>query len=183
MKTFSVIISGFGGQGILMAGQLLAYAGIIEGKHAAWVPSYGVEMRGGTANCSVVLSEREISSPLVERPDALLVFNRPSLDKFAPLLKEGGLLLYNSSMVSQQDPPANARVFGIPANELADELGNNRVANMVMLGAMLELENVVSLDSIMAALKKVLPLRRHDLLSLNEDALRQGAESLKAGCC
>jgi 2-oxoglutarate ferredoxin oxidoreductase subunit gamma len=182
MKTFSVIISGFGGQGILMAGQLLAYAGIIEGKHVAWVPSYGVEMRGGTANCSVVISDGEVSSPLVEKPDALLVFNRPSLDKFEPLLEEGGLLLYNSSMVSREDRPANFRVFGIPANELADELGNNRVANMIMLGALLELENVVSLDSIMEALKKVLPPHRHDLLPLNEEALRQGAESLKAGC-
>lgn len=182
MKTFSLLISGFGGQGILVAGQLLAYAGIIEGKHVAWVPSYGVEMRGGTANCSVILSEGEISSPLVEKPDALLVFNRPSMDKFEPLVREGGLLLYNSSMVARENRPASFRVFGIPATARAQELGNNRVANMVMLGALLEAEAVVSLDSVMAALKKVLPPHRQDLLALNEKALLWGAESLKASC-
>lgn len=183
MNTTSVIISGFGGQGILVAGQLLAYAGIIEGKNVAWVPSYGVEMRGGTANCSVVISEREISSPLVEKPDAVLAFNRPSLEKFEPLLKEGGLLLYNSSMVVREDRPADYRAFGIAINELAAELGNNRVANIIMLGALLELKTVVSVDSIMTALQQVLPPHRHNLLPLNEKALRLGAESLKASCC
>ena len=181
MKQLKVIISGFGGQGVLLAGQLLAYAGMISGKHVAWVPSYGAEMRGGTANCSVILSSKEISSPLVEEADALLALNGPSLEKFEPALKKGGLLLYNTSMIPGGHRREDVRAFGIPANEFAEKLGNNRVANIIMLGALAELEESLSMESIMEALCMVLPERHHHLLPLNEEALKTGAETVKAG--
>jgi len=180
MDTFKVIISGFGGQGVLLAGQLLAYAGMLSGKQVAWVPSYGAEMRGGTANCSVIISSGEISSPLVEEADAVLAFNGPSLDKFEPALREGGLLLMNTSMVTESHRRRDVRAFGIPANELAVELGNVRVANIIMLGALAELETGLSFESITEAIRMVLPERHHHLLPLNQEALRTGAESIKA---
>ncbi len=181
MEAFRVIVSGFGGQGVLLVGQILAYAGMFSGKHVAWIPSYGAEMRGGTANCSVIISEGEISSPLVEKADALLAFNGPSLEKFEPSLREGGLLLMNTSMVTGEPRRRDVRSFGIPANDLADRLGNSRVANIVMLGALAELEPVLSFESIMEAMRMVLPERHHHLLPLNQEALKAGAESIKEG--
>ncbi|MHB9094922.1 MAG: 2-oxoacid:acceptor oxidoreductase family protein [Eubacteriales bacterium] len=172
-----LIIAGFGGQGVMSMGQLLTYAGMIENKHVAWIPSYGPEMRGGTANCAVTVSEKEISSPVVTEPTSVIIMNQPSLEKFEPTLKPGGLLLVNSSLVSKKASRQDLRVVEIASNEIANEkLGNTRVANIIILGAYIELTKVVTIDSIIESLKKVLPERRHNLIPLNRQALELGAE-------
>lgn len=174
-----IIIAGFGGQGVMSMGQLLAYAGMLEGKHVSWIPSYGPEMRGGTANCAVTISEEEIGSPIVSEPNSLIVLNLPSLIKFEPTLVPGGLLLLNTLMTGQTYTRKDVKGHEIPAVEIADRLGNTKVANMVMLGAYLKATNVVSVDSVIESLKKVLPERRHNLIPLNRRALELGASELK----
>lgn len=175
-----VIIAGFGGQGVLSMGQLLTYAGMLEGKQVAWYPSYGPEMRGGTANCGVTVSDKEISCPLVSEPTTAIVMNRPSLVKFEPIVKPGGLLLVNSSLVDKKASRKDIRVIEILANDLAAEkLGNTRVANIIMLGAFLELTKTVNIDAIIESLKMVLPERRHNLIPLNRQALELGAEVVR----
>ncbi|KKM12932.1 2-oxoacid:ferredoxin oxidoreductase subunit gamma [Clostridiales bacterium PH28_bin88] len=174
-----VVVAGFGGQGVLLTGQLLAYAGMLEDKQVAWIPSYGPEMRGGTANCTVTVSEQEISSPVVEEPSAALIFNLPSLAKFESRVRPGGILLINSSLVDRKSNRKDLHVYEIPANEIADTLGNGRVANMVMLGAYLELTGAVSVASVMKALEKVLPEHRHNLLPLNQKAMEMGAKAVR----
>ncbi|ADG82525.1 2-oxoacid:acceptor oxidoreductase family protein [Thermincola potens] len=171
-----LIIAGFGGQGVMSMGQLLTYAGMIEDKHVAYIPSYGPEMRGGTANCSVTISDREISSPVFTEPSSVIIMNQPSLAKFEPMLKPGGLMLINSSLVSQKATRQDIRVLEIPGNEMAEKLGNGKVANIVLLGAYIEMTKVVTIDSIIESLKKVLPERRHNLIPLNRQALELGAE-------
>ncbi|AVX20069.1 MULTISPECIES: 2-oxoacid:acceptor oxidoreductase family protein [Carboxydocella] len=170
-----IIMAGFGGQGIMSMGQLLTYAGMFEGKHVAWIPSYGPEMRGGTANCGVTVSDRPISSPVVFNPTAAIIMNIPSLDKFEPAVKPGGLILVNSSLVDRQVKRTDIKAFYIPANEIAEELGNPRVAGMVILGALVALTSMVSFKSLEEALKKVLPEYRHKLIPLNMQALERGA--------
>ncbi|MBU7007686.1 2-oxoacid:acceptor oxidoreductase family protein [Phosphitispora fastidiosa] len=175
-----LIIAGFGGQGVMSMGQLITYAGMIENKNVAWIPSYGPEMRGGTANCAVTVSDREISSPVVTEPSTVIIMNQPSLKKFLPLLKPGGLLLINSSLVTADIPRDDLRVLEIPSNELANEkLDNTRVANIIILGAYIEITKVVTIDSIVESLKKVLPERRHNLIPLNRQAMELGAEFAK----
>lgn len=170
-----ILIAGFGGQGILSTGQLLAYAGMEEGKHVAWIPSYGPEMRGGTANCGVTVSDTPISSPLVTEPTCLIVMNQPSLEAFAPNVVSGGLIIINSSLVENRVGRRDVRVVAIPANEIAEELGSSRVAANVLLGACIALTGVVALESAVAALAKVLPPRRHNLIPVNRSALERGA--------
>lgn len=133
-----VIMAGFGGQGVMSMGQLLAYSGMLEGKNVSWLPSYGPEMRGGTANCNVIVSDDEIGSPIVTEATAVIAMNLPSLDKFEHSVMPGGTLIINSSLIERKCSRTDIDVFYIPANEIADELGNNRVANMVMLGAYLK---------------------------------------------
>ncbi len=172
-----LIIAGFGGQGVMSMGQLLTYAGMIEDKHVAWIPSYGPEMRGGTANCAVTISDREISSPVVTEPTSVIIMNQPSLEKFERVLKPGGLLIINSSLVSKKAIRNDIKVVEIAADELANErLGNTRVANIIILGAYIKLTKVVTIDSVIESLKKVLPERRHNLIPLNRQALELGAE-------
>ncbi len=178
MSTFGVIIAGFGGQGVLLTGYLLAHAGMMEGKHVAWIPSYGPEMRGGVARCSVTVSAREISSPLVEEPDAVMAFNRPSLDKYEPTLIKGGSLYINSSLIDRRHERDDVKVYYIAANEIAESLGNLRVANLVMLGALVKSTGVVSMESILEAPRYVLPEHRHKLIPLNQKALELGAGSI-----
>ena len=132
-----IIIAGFGGQGVLFCGQLLAYAGMDEGKEITWIPSYGPEMRGGTANCTVVISDEEIGSPFVHNPQAVIAMNRPSLDKYEDLVKPGGFLVINTSMTDRKANRKDITVIEIAANEKAEELGDQRMANMVLLGALL----------------------------------------------
>ncbi len=171
-----VVLAGFGGQGVMSMGQLLAYAGMLEDKHVAWIPSYGPEMRGGTANCSVTISTEPISSPIITEPGTAIVLNKPSLDKFAPLVKPGGILLINSSLIDPGYFRPGIKIFEIPANDLALEMGNTRVANMVLLGAFIELTSAVSIDSVIESLKKVLPEYRHNLIPLNRAALEKGQQ-------
>lgn len=169
-----LIVAGFGGQGIMFIGQLLAYAGMMEGKKVSWLPSYGPEMRGGTANCCVVISEDEVCSPIVTEPSSLIVMNQPSLDKFEQAVRPGGLLVLNSSLIGRKSARADLRVVEIPANRIAGELGNDKVANMVALGALIKCTGAVQVDSLRRALRKVLPPHRHELVPVNESALERG---------
>lgn len=170
-----IILSGFGGQGVLFAGQLLAYAAMDEGRHVTWIPSYGPEMRGGTAHCTVIISDDEIGSPLVRRPAAVIALNLPSRDRYAPLVAPGGVLVVNASLVPHGAPRDDIRVLEVPANELAEALGNGRLANVVLLGALLAALPVLPLEAVERALGAHLPERHRALLGLNRQALRQGA--------
>lgn len=174
-----MLLAGFGGQGIMSMGQLLAYGGMLEGKHVAWIPSYGPEMRGGTANCGVTISDKPISSPLVSEPSICVVMNRPSLDKFEPTIKKGGMLFINSSLVDRKAVREDINVYYIDANGIANEVGNPRVANMVVMGALLELTKAVQPESIIESLKKVLPPQRHNLIPVNQEALKRGKELVR----
>jgi len=172
----SVIISGFGGQGTLFAGQLLTYAALDYGKHCTWIPSYGPEMRGGTAHCTVIISEEEIGSPIVRNPDAVLAMNLPSLDKYEPLMKQGGLIIANKSLINRDVARQDFTTLFVPGNEIAEELGNSRITNMVMVGALLELKPVLPLDAIKTALQDHIPERNRKYLPLNYKALETGAK-------
>jgi len=169
-----IIIAGFGGQGVLVLGQVITYAGMLEDKSVSWLPSYGPQQRGGTCNCSVVITEGEVGSPLVTRPSVAIVMNAPSFDRFEPTVKPGGLLLYNSSLVPKTSSRTDIRTIAVPANEIADELGNTRVANMVMLGAFIEATGLVQEENIEKALRAVISERHHGLIPLNMQALERG---------
>lgn len=171
-----VIISGFGGQGSLFAGQLLAYAAMDQGLHVTWIPSYGPEMRGGKARCTVVVSDEEIGAPLVRRPSSAIVLNIPSMEAFEPAVKPEGVLVVNSSMVPDRSEREDLKAVYVPASDLATEMGNIRMANVLCLGALVEAMGVVTLDAVAEALDNHLPERHRDLLELNKDALRKGAE-------
>lgn len=177
-----IIISGFGGQGALFAGQLLAYCALDNNKHVTWFPSYGPEMRGGTAHCTVIISEVEIGSPLVKNPTAAIVMNLPSLDKYEPLIKPGGLLVINSSLVDRSPDRTDMDVLEIPANEIAEEIGNRRLVNLVLIGALLQRLPIFTVETVRASLDKHIPDRHRDMLQLNLTALKRGfqeAEKVK----
>jgi 2-oxoglutarate ferredoxin oxidoreductase subunit gamma len=174
MSTHEIIVSGFGGQGVLAMGGVLAYGGLFDNRTVSMIPSYGPEMRGGTAYCSVVISEDVIASPVVTEPMELVVMNQPSLDKFEDWLITGGTLLVNSSMISKMPRRKDLSVFLIPASEIAVELGNLRVANMVMLGALLEVSELVSIESASRALEKVIPPKYHSSMPMNLEAMGLG---------
>jgi 2-oxoglutarate ferredoxin oxidoreductase subunit gamma len=171
-----MLFAGFGGQGVLLAGRLVGWAGMVEGRHVTHMPSYGAEMRGGTANCSVVVSDEEIGSPMVPNPDTLVALNLPSFLKFAPLAAKGGFLLYNCSLIEQKPDRRDLDVLALPASEIANSLGNPRVANMVAIGALLARKPVVKLETVIRSLPEVVPSRFSDLLALNEKAIRAGAD-------
>lgn len=174
--TEEIIIAGFGGQGVLTMGQILCYSGVIENKEVSWMPSYGPEMRGGTANCMVIISDSAISSPILTKFDTVIALNQPSLDKFENSVKPGGLLIYESSTIL--NPPTRKDIEALPveaANEAA-KLNNTRVMNMIILGAFLKKKPVLSLDTVIEGLKKVLPERYHNLLPLNRQAMERGME-------
>ncbi len=173
------IFAGFGGQGVLLMGQLLAHAAMDEGKKVSWIPSYGPEMRGGTANCTVIVSDGEIGSPVVRSPSCVVAMNLPSLDKFEDKVKPGGVLVVNSSLVTREPKRQDVTVVRVPATEVANELGNVRVANMVALGAVLEATGVVAVKSLMEALRKNLPAHRQNLLPLNQEAIERGKSFFK----
>ena len=170
-----IMIAGFGGQGILFAGQLLAYAGMDAGYEVTWIPSYGPEMRGGTANCTVIIADEEIGAPTVRNPKAALVFNLPSFDKYEPLVVPGGVLVANASLVDRGFERTDLKAVLIPANEMAEALGNKRMTNMVMLGAMLGILPVIPISAVEKALESRLPERHKRLLPMNFQALDQGA--------
>lgn len=170
-----IIVAGFGGQGVLFAGQLLTYAAMDEGLQVTWIPSYGPEMRGGTANCTVVISDEEIGSPMVSRPTAVIAMNLPSLDKYENKVKEGGLLVVNQSMVDREVKRTDIKVVMVPANSISEELGEKRMTNMVLLGALLANMDILPVAAIEKALKEHLPGRHQNLFTLNKEAMRRGA--------
>lgn len=172
-----VIMSGFGGQGVVKAGILLAYAGMIDGKHVTFFPAYGAEMRGGTANCSVVISSDEVTSPVVPHPDTVIIMNQPSLTRFEPTVKPGGLLLINSSLVSGEPARKDVKVVKIPANDIAEKIGTTKIANMVMIGAYIKKTDAVKLESVLKSLSKVFTRAKKDILKKNEEALKRGMEA------
>lgn len=171
-----MIFSGFGGQGALFAGMLLAYAGMDWGKNVTWIPSYGPEMRGGTAHATVIIGDDEIGSPLIRHPTSALVLNNPSMETYEPLVKAGGVLVYNSSLISWVPRRADIRYVAIPANEIASQLGNVKMANMAMLGALVTATGILPLEAIVQALRDHLPTSRRKLLEPNIQALQRGAE-------
>ncbi len=177
--TNEVIMAGFGGQGVLLMGQLLAYAGMVEGKNVSWLPSYGPEMRGGTANCSVIVSDEPVGSPVVTEADAVIVMNKPSLDKFESALKPGGTLFINSSLIDRKPSRKDIDVHYIPVNEIAAEVGNARVANIVMLGAYVASSGIVSKKSVIDAVEYVLGKSKAHLIPINEKAFDEGAKRVK----
>ncbi len=170
-----VVFAGFGGQGVLFAGQMLAYAAMDAGKEVTWFPSYGPEMRGGTANCTVIVADEEIGSPLVRHPKGALLMNLPSLDKYEPALAPGGVLVANASLINRSAQRTDLDAVLLPANEMAEGLGNRRLANVIMLGALLAKLPVLPMGALEDALHNHLPERHRKLLPLNLEALRQGA--------
>jgi 2-oxoglutarate ferredoxin oxidoreductase subunit gamma len=177
--THQIIIAGFGGQGIMLMGQLLAYAGMLEGKNVSWLPSYGPEMRGGTANCNVIISDEPVASPIVAEATAVMVMNRPSLDRFENAVMKDGVLLVNSSIIDKKASRDDIEVLYIPANEIADWLGNGRVANMVMLGSYIAKTGAVSSVSVIESLKKMLGPSKGHLIRVNEEALLKGTKCVE----
>jgi 2-oxoglutarate ferredoxin oxidoreductase subunit gamma len=171
-----VIFAGFGGQGVLSMGQVLSYSGMIENKEVCWMPSYGPEMRGGTANCIVQVGDDEISSPIIGRFDAVVALNQPSLDKFEDAVKPGGTLIYDSTNIIDPPKRTDIDVVPIPASEEAVRLKNTKIMNMIVLGAYLEKRKTVQIETVLQALRKVLPERHHHLIPLNETALHRGQE-------
>jgi len=175
-----LIVAGFGGQGVLSLGMTLAYAGMVEEKEISWMPSYGPEMRGGTANCITILSDKKISSPIISTFDSAIILNQPSMDKFAPRLKSGGLLLYESGNIFKPSTRSDIEIIGITATTEAISMKNAKIMNMIMLGAYLQLKPVVKNESILEALKKVLPEKYHHLLAINQQALEKGEAMVAA---
>lgn len=173
-----IIIAGFGGQGILFAGQLLAYAAMDSGLEVTWIPSYGPEMRGGTANCTVIISDEEIGAPIVRNPMALMAFNRPSLDKYEALVHTGGVIIVNSTIVDRSAVRTDLNAVDVPANQIAEKIGDKRLANMVMVGALLANLPILPVAAIEKALEAHLPARHQKLLPNNYKALREGAQFL-----
>jgi 2-oxoglutarate ferredoxin oxidoreductase subunit gamma len=175
-STQEIIIAGFGGQGVLSMGQLIAYSAMKEGKEVSWMPSYGPEMRGGTANCMVIVSDKRISSPIVTRFDVAVVLNQPSMDKFLPAVKPGGVLLFEQSTIINPPVRDDIEILSIPGLAEAQRLTSKQVANVVLLGALLEKRPIVKPASVIEALKSVLPAHRQHLIPINEQALARGRE-------
>ena len=169
-----IVIAGFGGQGVLSMGMILCYSGIIEDKEVSWMPSYGPEMRGGTANCIAIISDSKISSPIIATFDTVIALNQPSVDKFEKAVKPGGLLIYESTNVINPPTREDIDIVGIPGSSEAAKMKNTKIMNMIMLGAYLKKKPIIKFENIIAGLKNVLPERYHHLLPLNEDALNRG---------
>ncbi|MFA6468182.1 MAG: 2-oxoacid:acceptor oxidoreductase family protein [Bacteroidota bacterium] len=169
-----IIIAGFGGQGVLSMGQIISYSAMKEGKEVSWMPAYGPEMRGGTANCIVIVSPTKVSSPIVTMFDSAILLNQPSLDKFDSKIKPGGLLLCEQSTIITPSIREDIEKLMIPATEMAVKMGKKQIANMILLGAFLERRPIVSIANVLQALHEVLPERHHHLIPLNEEALYAG---------
>lgn len=177
------IFAGFGGQGIMVMGKLLAWAAMREGFKVSWMPSYGAEVRGGTAHSMVVVSDDMIPSPVVSAPSACVVMNRPSRDRFEELTKPNGTLVMNTTLIDKQITRNDINILKIPLTEIATKLGNVRCANMIALGALNAALKIVSLKALMESLKEVIPPYRHSLLPINEEALREGAKLVSSRKC
>ncbi len=174
--THEVIMAGFGGQGVMAIGKILAETALKTGKNVSWLPSYGPEMRGGTANCNVIISEEEIGSPIVTSATAALVLNLPSLEKFENSIVPEGALLVNSSLINKEASRKDIRTYYIPANDIASEIGNSKVANMIMLGAYLEASGAAQQQEVAEIIAELFGSKKPELVTLNKEALSKGAE-------
>ena len=174
-----IIIAGFGGQGVLSMGKILAYSGIMQDQEVSWMPSYGPEMRGGTANVTVILSEERISSPYLKVYDTAIILNQQSMDKFESTVKTGGILLYDTNGISHHPTRTDIKIYQIEGAKLAAEMGNKKVFNMIILGAFLKIKPIVKLENVLSGLKKSLSERYHHLIPLNKEAITMGMNHLK----
>ena len=177
MKITQYLFAGFGGQGILFAGKFAAYKGLIENKQVSWLPSYGPEMRGGTASCSVIIGDEPVGSPIVSSPDVLIAMNLPSLDRYEDSVVPGGVIFADSSLIERKVNRTDVKVFYIPATKLADENGVGKLANMIIVGKILKEMNEYSEESVMAALKKVISAKHADMLDINLKAIKLGYDN------
>lgn len=174
-----IIIAGFGGQGVLSMGKILAYGGIMQDQEVSWLPSYGPEMRGGTCNVSVILSDNKISSPILSRFDTAIILNQQSMDKFEAQVKPGGLLIYDTNGITRHPERKDITVCRLDAAEEAAKMGNAKAYNMVVLGAYLKMKPVVTMDNVLKGLKKSLPPRHHKLIPMNEQAITVGMNAVE----
>ncbi len=179
MSYHGTVISGFGGQGVMLIGQLLSYSAMIEDKNVTWMPSYGPEMRGGTANCSVVIDDIPIGSPVVDKPTEVIAMNIPSLLKFENDIIPNGILVLNTSVIDREPVRKDLKIIKVDANKIADELGNLKTANMVVMGAYIEASGAVSLENVKKALEKKLTGSKADLIDINIQALKKGMEAAR----
>ena len=177
--TYETIMAGFGGQGLLFSGKVLAHAALIEGKELSWLPSYGPEMRGGTCNCSVIVSDDPVGSPIIAHPNILMVMNEPSIDRFEPTVAPGGEVFVDSSLISRKVARADISATYIPATEMAKEMGAAGLANMILLGAIVQKTGCVKVETVTQALKEVISARKADLLGLNLKAVETGVKYMK----
>ena len=174
-----ICISGFGGQGVLSMGKILAYAGLMQDKEVTWLPAYGPEQRGGTANVTVIISDEPIASPLLQKYDIVVVLNQPSMDKFESRVKPGGIMIYDPQGMTRKPERKDISVYEVEASRVSQELGQAKTFNMFVLGGLLKVDPIVEMDSVMRGLKKTLPERHHKLLPANEAAMIKGGEIIK----
>ena len=176
--TEEIIIAGFGGQGVLSMGKILAYSGIMQDEEVSWMPSYGPEMRGGTANVTVILSDDRISSPYLKVYDTAIILNQQSMDKFEESVKPGGVLIYDPNGITQHPIRTDIKIYQVEGNRMASEMGNKKVFNMIVLGGFLKIKPIVKLENVVEGLKKSLPERYHNLIPLNIEAITKGMENI-----
>ncbi|TYP56680.1 2-oxoacid:acceptor oxidoreductase family protein [Thermosediminibacter litoriperuensis] len=174
-----VIMAGFGGQGIMLMGEILAHSAMLEGREVSWIPSYGPEMRGGTANCMVVISDKRIPSPIISSPDILVAMNKPSMDKFTPTVKSGGIVILNRALIDEKPARQDIEIIEVDASGIADELGNMKVANMVALGVLVGRTGIVKPETVLKSIDYFLPEHRKNMIEINEKALMRGIAEVK----
>lgn len=177
--TEEIIIAGFGGQGVLSMGKILAYSGIMQDMEVSWMPSYGPEMRGGTANVTVIISDEKVSSPILRDYDTAIILNQQSMDKFEPRIKPGGLLLYDGNGITRHPERDDIKIYRVDAAEEAAKMSSTKTFNMIVLGAYLKIKPLVRLENVMEGLKKSLPERHHHLLPVNQEAIKRGLEIVR----
>jgi 2-oxoglutarate ferredoxin oxidoreductase subunit gamma len=175
--TEEIIIAGFGGQGVLSMGKILAYSGIMQNQEVSWMPSYGPEMRGGTANVTVIVSDERISSPVLNFFDTAILLNQQSMDKFEKSVKPGGTLLYDPNGITRHPQRTDINIYRIEGSRLASEMGNTKIFNMIVLGAFLKIKPIVKIENVINGLKKSIPERYHNLIPMNEEALKAGMDN------
>ncbi len=177
--TEEIIIAGFGGQGVLSMGKILAYSGLMQGQEVSWMPSYGPEMRGGTSNVTAIISDERISSPILAEYDTTIILNQQSMDKFEPTVKAGGTLLYDPNGITRHPERKDINIYKVEATKIAKEMGNPKVFNMAVLGAYLKIKPIVKMENVLKGLKKSIPARNHKLLPLNEEAIKNGQNAVE----
>ncbi|MDY6801866.1 MAG: 2-oxoacid:acceptor oxidoreductase family protein [Bacteroidota bacterium] len=177
--TEEIIIAGFGGQGVLSMGKILCYSGIVQGQEVSWMPSYGPEMRGGTANVTVILSDERISSPIINEYDTAIILNQQSMDKFEEMVKPGGTLLYDGNGITRHPERKDINIYRVDAAEEATKMETTKTFNMIVLGSFLKIKPIVKMENVVAGLKKSLPERYHHLLPVNEKAIKRGTEIIQ----